>query len=69
MAPAYVGDTDLFTNMRLIGKKFHPDILFIPIGDLFTMGPEEALEASKWLNAGLVIPIHYNRNDDWGKRR
>jgi L-ascorbate metabolism protein UlaG (beta-lactamase superfamily) len=56
----HCGDTDLFTGMQLIGDKFRPDLVFIPIGDLFTMGPGDAVRASKWLQAQSVVPIHYN---------
>jgi len=54
------GDTGLFGDMELIGRLNKIDIAMIPIGDNYTMGPEDALEAVKMLKPGLVIPMHYN---------
>lgn len=58
----HAGDTALFSDMSLIGKG-GLDAAFLPIGDNFTMGPEDALEAVKLLNAKYVVPIHYNTFD------
>ncbi len=55
----HAGDTALFGDMSLIGRK-PLDLALLPIGDNFTMGPEDALEAVKLLNPKTVIPIHYN---------
>jgi L-ascorbate metabolism protein UlaG (beta-lactamase superfamily) len=55
----HAGDTALFSDMALIGRK-GLDAALLPIGDNFTMGPEDALEAVKLLNPKVVIPIHYN---------
>jgi L-ascorbate metabolism protein UlaG (beta-lactamase superfamily) len=55
----HAGDTALFSDMSLIGK--NPlDLALLPIGDNFTMGPEDALDAVKLLKPKTVIPIHYN---------
>lgn len=54
------GDTNLFSDMKLIGQKHDIDLAFLPIGDRFTMGPEDAAEAAEWLKAKQVVPIHYN---------
>ncbi|KAA0549123.1 metal-dependent hydrolase [Bacillus sp. BGMRC 2118] len=56
----HAGDTALFSDMKLIGELNDIDVAFLPIGDNFTMGPEDALLAAKWLNAKTVVPIHYN---------
>lgn len=56
----HAGDTALFSDMKLIGELNEIDLAFIPIGDNFTMGPEDAALAAKWLKAKKVIPIHYN---------
>jgi L-ascorbate metabolism protein UlaG (beta-lactamase superfamily) len=56
----YAGDTSLFYDMKHIGETVQVDLAFLPIGDNFTMGPEDALLAAEWLKAGLVIPMHYN---------
>lgn len=52
-------DTGLFGDMTLIGDE-GIDLAVIPIGDNFTMGPEDALKAVKLLRPKVVIPIHYN---------
>lgn len=54
------GDTGLFGDMELIGRLHPIDLALLPIGDNFTMGPEDALEAVKMLKPKLVIPMHYN---------
>jgi L-ascorbate metabolism protein UlaG (beta-lactamase superfamily) len=56
----HAGDTNLYSDMKLIGQKNKIDLAFLPIGDLYTMGPEDAAEAAEWLNAKRVIPVHYN---------
>jgi L-ascorbate metabolism protein UlaG (beta-lactamase superfamily) len=56
----HAGDTALFSDMRLIGELYHPDVALLPIGGRFTMGPEEAMIAARYIGAPLVIPIHYN---------
>lgn len=56
----FAGDTSLFYDMKLFGERYHIDLAFLPIGDNFTMGPEDALLAAEWLGAEVVIPIHYN---------
>lgn len=56
----HVGDTALYSDMKLIGDKHDIDLAFIPIGDNFTMSPEDAVIAAKWLKPKIVVPIHYN---------
>lgn len=56
------GDTGLFGDMKLIGEE-GLDLAVIPIGDNFTMGPDDALRAVKLLTPKVVIPIHYGT---WG---
>lgn len=67
-------DTGLFGDMRLIGEE-GIDLAVLPIGDNFTMGPEDALRAVKLIQPRHVIPIHYNTFDlirqdagAWSKR-
>jgi len=55
----FAGDTALFSDMQLIGAG-GLDLAVLPIGDLFTMGPDDALEAVKLLNPRHVAPSHYN---------
>jgi L-ascorbate metabolism protein UlaG (beta-lactamase superfamily) len=68
------GDTGLFGDMRLIGDE-GVDLAVVPIGDNFTMGPDDALLAVKLLQPKHVIPIHYSTwgliaqdPDAWAKR-
>jgi L-ascorbate metabolism protein UlaG (beta-lactamase superfamily) len=56
----HAGDTGLFTDMQMIGKRHPIDVAFLPIGDNFTMGPEDAAYAVELLNPKLSIPIHYD---------
>jgi L-ascorbate metabolism protein UlaG (beta-lactamase superfamily) len=55
-------DTGLFGDMRLIGEE-GIDLAVLPIGDNFTMGPDDALKAVKLLEPKHVIPVHYNTWD------
>jgi L-ascorbate metabolism protein UlaG (beta-lactamase superfamily) len=52
-------DTGLFGDMRLIGEE-GLDLALVPIGDNYTMGPDDALRAVKLLQPKKVVPIHYN---------
>lgn len=56
----HVGDTALYSDMKLIGERENIALAFVPIGDNYTMGPEDAVLASEWLAAAKVVPIHYN---------
>ncbi|MEH7254812.1 metal-dependent hydrolase [Neobacillus niacini] len=56
----HAGDTGLFSDMKLIGERHHIDLAFLPIGDNYTMGPEDAAYAAKLLGAETIVPIHYN---------
>jgi L-ascorbate metabolism protein UlaG (beta-lactamase superfamily) len=56
------GDTGLFGDMSLIGDE-GLDLAVIPIGDNYTMGPDDALRAVKMLRPKHVIPIHFNTFD------
>jgi L-ascorbate metabolism protein UlaG (beta-lactamase superfamily) len=58
----HAGDTGLFYDMKLIGEE-GLDLAILPIGDNFTMGPDDALRAVKLLEPRVVIPIHYNTFD------
>jgi len=56
----FAGDTGLFSDMKTIGALNAIDVAFLPIGDNFTMGPDDAVKAAEMLQAKKVIPIHYN---------
>jgi L-ascorbate metabolism protein UlaG (beta-lactamase superfamily) len=53
------GDTALFTDMQLYGRA-GLDLAILPIGDFFTMGLEDSIEAIQLLNPKRVAPCHYN---------
>ena len=53
------GDTALYSDMQLIGRH-GLDLAILPIGDNFTMGPDDALRAVKMIQPKHVIPAHYN---------
>jgi L-ascorbate metabolism protein UlaG (beta-lactamase superfamily) len=53
------GDTAAFGDMRLIADLYAPEIACLPIGDLFTMGPEQAAFACDLLRVKQVLPIHW----------
>lgn len=55
----FAGDTGLFGDMRVIRDRYAPAVAFLPIGDRFTMGPEEAAMAAEWLGAKAMVPMHY----------
>ncbi|RCX17001.1 L-ascorbate metabolism protein UlaG (beta-lactamase superfamily) [Fontibacillus phaseoli] len=56
----HAGDTALFSDLKLIGNRRDIDLAFLPIGDYFTMGPEDALISAEWLHPKHVVPVHYN---------
>jgi len=55
----FAGDTAVFSDMALIGA-MGLDVAILPIGDNFTMGPDDALLALDYLNPKMVIPCHYS---------
>ena len=54
----HAGDTGLFLDMQLIGEN-NLDLAMIPIGDNFTMGPEDGAKAVELLKPKMVMPMHY----------
>ena len=55
----HAGDTNVFADMALIGELYEPDLVLLPIGDFYTMGPREAAKACQLLDAPRVIPMHW----------
>jgi L-ascorbate metabolism protein UlaG (beta-lactamase superfamily) len=55
----FAGDTNVFSDMALIEQLYHPEVVFLPIGDLYTMGPKEAAMACRLLRPKKVIPMHF----------
>lgn len=56
----HAGDTGLFSDMKLIGEIYQPDVALLPVGGLFTMDTKLATIAAKWIHPKFVIPMHYN---------
>ncbi len=56
----YSGDTALTYDMKLIGEKFKLDFAFLPIGDNFTMGISDAIQASNFIQCKKIIGMHYD---------
>ena len=55
----HAGDTNVFGDMQIIRELYAPDIVMLPIGDLYTMSPREAAYACKLLQPKFVIPMHF----------
>jgi len=55
----HLGDTALFSDLKLLGEIYRPDIALIPAGDRFTMGPELATRAAEFVKPKVAVPIHY----------
>ena len=55
----HAGDTNVFGDMRIIHELYEPELVMLPIGDLFTMSPKEAAYACELLKPKAVIPMHY----------
>lgn len=56
----HTGDTALTADIRLLGELYDFDCVCLPIGDNYTMGPDDALHAARFLSAGLVVPMHFD---------
>jgi len=55
----HAGDTNVFGDMKIIRKLYAPEIVMLPVGDHFTMGPKEAAYACRLLKPQTVIPMHF----------
>jgi L-ascorbate metabolism protein UlaG (beta-lactamase superfamily) len=55
----FAGDTAVFSDMSLIRELYHPELALLPIGDHYTMGPDQAALACRLLQPKRVIPMHY----------
>jgi L-ascorbate metabolism protein UlaG (beta-lactamase superfamily) len=56
----HMGDTDIFGDMALIAEIHQPEVVMVPIGDRFTMGPEvAALAVQRFFKLKAAIPCHY----------
>lgn len=59
----HAGDTGLFYDMKLIGERTPIDLALLPIGDNFTMGIDDAVQAAEFLQPKTVVPMHYGTFD------
>ena len=59
----HAGDTCLNSEMEIIGKLYQPYISMLPIGGVYTMDIEHALQATELLRTSIIIPMHYNTFD------
>jgi len=55
----HAGDTGVFSDMKIIGDLYKPELAILPIGSHYVMGPEEAAYACKLLSPKYVIPMHF----------
>jgi len=53
------GDTAVFSDMKLIRELYQPEVVMLPIGGHFTMGPREAALAVRFLEPRVVLPLHF----------
>ncbi|MCX7877762.1 MAG: metal-dependent hydrolase [Ignavibacteria bacterium] len=59
----HAGDTCLFLDMKLIGEMHSIDLAFLPIGDNYTMGIDDAVKAVEFLNCKIAVPVHFGTFD------
>jgi L-ascorbate metabolism protein UlaG (beta-lactamase superfamily) len=54
------GDTGVFSDLRLFAELYRPDIVILPVGGKYTMGPREAAKALELIRPAVAIPCHYD---------
>ena len=57
------GDTALHADMKLLPEYGAIDLAVLPIGDVFTMGPEDAVRAAGFIQCNRVLGVHYDTFD------
>lgn len=55
----HMGDTNIFADLEIYGELYMPDLVAVPMGDYYTMGPAEAAWATEMVGAEIAVPIHY----------
>jgi len=55
----HLGDTNIFYDLELYGELYEPDVIAVPMGDYYTMGPKEAAMCCDLIQANYAVPIHY----------
>lgn len=56
----HLGDTNIFYDLELYGKLYEPDVIAVPMGDHYTMGPKEAAMACELIQTDYAVPVHYD---------
>jgi len=56
----YAGDTALTYDMKMLGEFHSIDWAVLPIGDIFTMGVEDAIICAKWIQSHKIIGVHFD---------
>ena len=56
----HAGDTALFSDLQLVGKRHPVDVAIVPIGGFYTMDRHDAVGAADFIGAKTIIPCHYN---------
>ncbi len=59
----FAGDTGLTYDLKLIREYISIDFAFLPIGNNFTMGVDNAMIASEFINCDKIIGMHYDTFD------
>lgn len=55
----HMGDTNIFSDLEIYGSIYEPHVVAVPMGDHYTMGPQEAALCCEMLDAEVAVPIHY----------
>jgi L-ascorbate metabolism protein UlaG (beta-lactamase superfamily) len=58
----FMGDTGVFSDLRLIGETHKPDLLMVPVGGHFVLDPRQAAMVTDWIKPKYAIPMHYGTN-------
>ncbi len=60
----HAGDTSLFSDMKLLAERYQPDIFLLPVAGRYSMDVQDAATACQWFSPSVVIPMHYNTNNE-----
>jgi L-ascorbate metabolism protein UlaG (beta-lactamase superfamily) len=60
----HMGDTALFGDLKLIGERYQPDLILVPIAGRYVMDPVDAAEATRMIRPKIAIPVHYGTRPD-----
>lgn len=55
----HLGDTNIFGDLEIYGQLYEPHVIAVPMGDYYTMGPQEAAMCCDMIGAKVAVPIHY----------